>query len=400
MRRGVVGQKGSPKTWRSRLPPRTLQARLAFFYFGAFTLSGALLLAATVGYWQGATGAAVSVARATSFRVAPGFTSAVAPQAVQHSSDSHQLLVAAGIALGLMVAMSVGFGWLAAGRILKPLRTITAATRRISATSLNERLDLDGPQDELRELGDTFDELLERLERSFQLERQFVANAAHELRTPLATIRASLDVAMGKPGRATPPMAALATRMRRELDTVDQLLDGFLTLARAQRGDVPSPTLVSLDRAASDAIARCAGAIAALGLQVNQEMCHDAVVRGSEPLVRRLVENLVDNAVKHNQTGGWVQVRTGTHGQTSYLVVENGGEVYRQDEVAALGRPFQRLGTQRTGSDKGTGLGLSIVKSIAEVHGGMLRLLAREAGGVCAIVELPLEAALPVGASA
>ena len=136
------------------------------------------------------------------------------PQINQHTSDSHQLLVGAGVALGLMVALSIVFGWVAAGRILRPLRTITGATKHISATNLHERLNLVGPDDELKELGDTFDELLGRLDRSFQLERQFVANASHELRTPLATMRASLDVAMAKPGPPSPQMGTLAERLR------------------------------------------------------------------------------------------------------------------------------------------------------------------------------------------
>jgi signal transduction histidine kinase len=180
----------APKGRRFPLPPQTIRARLAFFYFGAFTLSGFLLLAATVGYWQTSTATRVSAvprSRPGSPALGPGL--ARVPQVAQHSSDSHQLLVAAGTALGVMVAFSIVFGWLAAGRILRPLRTITTATRHISATNLHERLNLAGPDDELKELGRTFDELLGRLERSFELERQFVANASHELRTPLATMR-------------------------------------------------------------------------------------------------------------------------------------------------------------------------------------------------------------------
>ena len=188
----------------------------------------------------------------------PGSGSPAGPlsQVAQHSSDAHQLVVAAAAALGLMVALSVLFGWLAAGRILRPLRTITTATRHISATNLHERLHLTGPDDELKELGETFDELLERLERSFQLERQFVANASHELRTPMATMRASLDVAMAKPGPQLPQMGTLATRLRRELDHVDALIESFLTLAQAQRGEMADESLVSLDAAASVAIER------------------------------------------------------------------------------------------------------------------------------------------------
>jgi signal transduction histidine kinase len=382
----------SERRW-SRLPPRTIRARLAFFYFGAFTLSGALLLATTVGYWQSTTGTQASAVPASAVGSAsPGPGLVRTPQVDQHISDSHQLLVAAGTALALMVALSIVFGWVAAGRILRPLRTITTATRRISATNLHERLKLAGPDDELRELGDTFDDLLGRLEKSFQLERQFVANASHELRTPLATMRASLDVAMAKPGPLSPQMGTLAERLRHELDHVDELLESFLTLAQAQRGEIADETLVSLDRAASIAIERRWSAIVQSQLRVQQERCPAAWARGSQTLLARLVENLVDNAVKHNVPGGWVSVRTAVYGETSCLLVENGGAVVDQDDVAALARPFQRLGTQRTGSDKGTGLGLSIVKSIAEAHGGALELHARGDGGLCVVVALPLPA--------
>jgi signal transduction histidine kinase len=393
------GDIAPPPQWRSGLPLRTIRARLALFYFGAFALSGALLLAVTVGYWRAATGtqaSAVPVSATAHTLAGPGPVQG--PQLNQHNSDSHQLLVAAGVALGLMVALSIVFGWISAGRILGPLRTITTATRRISATNLHERLRLAGPNDELKELADTFDELLGRLERSFELERLFVANASHELRTPLATMRASLDVAMAKPGPLSPQMGVLEGRLRRELDHVDLLLDSFLTLAQAQRGELADQTLVSLDRAASVAIERRSGAIAAAQIRVEQERCPQAWAQGSRPLLDRLVENLVDNAVKHNVRGGWATVRTAVNGEVSRLVVENGGAVFDQYEVAALARPFQRLGTQRTGSDKGTGLGLSIVKSIAEAHGGTLELQPRGGGGLCAVVELPLPVRHPVGA--
>ena len=383
------------------MAPRTIRARLALFYFGAFTLSGALLLVTTVGYWQTATGAQASAVPARG-PGQPGSGSPAGPlsQVAQHSSDAHQLVVAAAAALGLMVALSVLFGWLAAGRILRPLRTITTATRHISATNLHERLHLTGPDDELKELGETFDELLERLERSFQLERQFVANASHELRTPMATMRASLDVAMAKPGPQLPRMSTLATRLRRELDHVDALIESFLALAQAQRGEMADESLVSLDAAASVAIERHSAEIAARQLRVLQRQCPDAWARGAQTLLSRLVENLVDNAVKYNEPGGWVVVQTGAEGEISRLIVENGGAAIDHAGVAALGRPFQRLGVPRTGSDKGTGLGLSIVKSIAEAHGGTLDLHARSTGGLCAVVELPLPVRQAVGAPA
>jgi signal transduction histidine kinase len=357
MQQGAAVGTATPGRLWSRLPPRTIRARLAFFYFGAFTLSGALLLATTVGYWQSTTSAqasAVPAGAVGSVSTGPGLVRT--PQVNQHISDSHQLLVAAGAALALMVGLSIVFGWVAAGRILRPLRTITTATRRISATNLHERLRLAGPDDELKELGDTFDELLGRLEKSFRLERQFVANASHELRTPLATMRASLDVAMAKPGPPSPPMATLSERLRRELDHVDELLESFLTLAQAQRGEIADEALVSLDGAASIAIERHWGAIAGSQLQVEQERCPVAWARGSQTLLERLVENLVDNAVKHNVQGGWLSVRTAVYGEASCLIVRRPRRPRQRSQPGRRRLPGQALSFPRAGP-AGPGLG-------------------------------------------
>jgi signal transduction histidine kinase len=210
--------------FRPRLPRRTIRVRLALLCFGVFLASGVALLAVTVAVWQRRTGGTTHVARAPA-----GSVLHPAVGIAQHSSDSRQLLIASGIALAIMAALSLALAWLIAGRFLAPLRTITTTTREISATNLHERLNLAGPDDELKELGDTFDELLARLERSFAFERQFVANASHELRTPLATMRASLDVAISKPGPLPPHIVTLADRLRHELDHVDRLLESFLT---------------------------------------------------------------------------------------------------------------------------------------------------------------------------
>ncbi len=220
-------------------PRRTIRARLALFYFGAFLVSGIILLVATVALWQG--GSSTSVARAPQGGAGGlAVPRAAPPQVAQHSADLHHLLVAAATALVLLAVLSIAFGWFAAGRFLQPLRLITTTTREISANNLNERLRLNGPEDEIKELGDTFDALLERLERSFEAERRFAANASHELRTPLATMRASLDVAMAKPGPVPPQTAVLADRLRRELDHVDNLLASLLTLHKPNERRPPT----------------------------------------------------------------------------------------------------------------------------------------------------------------
>jgi signal transduction histidine kinase len=385
---------GSAHLLRLRLPRRTVRARLALFYFAFFLLSGAVLLAATVGLWQGG-----STVRATAVAAAPRPAlgsrlpvRATPPQAAQHTSDLHQLLIASGIALALMAALSVLLGWLVAGRFLAPLRAMTTATRKISASNLHERLNLAGPDDEIKELGDTFDDLLGRLERSFDFERQFVANASHELRTPLTTMRASLDVSMAKPEPVPAQTQVLADRLRRELDQVDRLLESFLTLSQAQQGPPLDDATISLDAAVATAVERCSSSIALMGLSVDQERCGPTWARGSEMLLSRMVENVIDNAVQHNERGGWLRVETTIEGSQVRLVVENGGPVLSQDEVGQLARPFRRLGSERTGSGKGSGLGLSIVRSIADAHGGALDLQARAGGGLRVVIILPLGA--------
>jgi signal transduction histidine kinase len=383
--------------FRPRLPRRTIRVRLALLCFGVFLASGVALLAVTILVWKGRTGNTTVATRAPAGGLAPHpFNPALG--VTLHHSDLHQLLIASGIALAIMAGLSLALGWLVAGRFLRPLRKITTTTREISATNLHERLNLAGPDDELKELGDTFDELLARLERSFAFERQFVANASHELRTPLATMRASLDVAMAKPGPLPPQIVTLADRVRHELDQVDRLLESFLTLAHAQHGPVAEKSTLSLGEIASAAIERRAGAISLMKLTVSQAGCREARVTGSETLLSRMVENVIDNAVSHNQPGGWVRIKTAVDDSLVRLVVENGGPVLAQADVQQLAQPFRRLGVERTGSDKGTGLGLSIVSSIAEVHGGTLDLHARTGGGLRVEITLPLAVAIGAGA--
>jgi signal transduction histidine kinase len=376
---------------------RTIRVRLAVLFFAVFLASGAVLLVVTVAVWQGRTGDltahAVPVPTGSLPNPGTGITT-------QHSSDRHQLLIASGTALAIMAGASLAVGWLVAGRFLRPLRTITATTREISATNLHERLNLAGPDDELTELADTFDDLLDRLERSFVFERQFVASASHELRTPLAAMRTSLDVAMAKPGPAPPHFRTLADRLRRELDHVDRLLESFLTLAQSQHGPLADESTVSLAELARLAIERRADAILAMGLHVEQSQRPDAWVTGSETLLSRAVQNLIDNALGHNQPDGWVCVSTAVEDQRAQLVVANGGPVLDGDQVKQLTQPFRRIGPERTGTDNGAGLGLAIVSSIVEAHGGTLDLEALTGGGLRVAITLPLAARTAAGAPA
>jgi signal transduction histidine kinase len=307
----------------------------------------------------------------------------------QHSSDLHQLLVWSLVALAVMGVMSLATGWMVAGRVLAPLRTMTARTRRISQDSLHERLALDGPADELRELGDTIDELLARLEAAFGAQRRFVASASHELRTPLTRIRTALDVALGKPGPPPPQLIALDQKIREGLDRADRLMDGLLALGRAEHGELTDCTVLALHDLIEAVLREHAAQIAARRIRV--ERCLDpSWTTGSVALLGRLVENLVDNGVRHNEAGGWMRITLGDAVGRARLAVETGGPPLDQALVDDLAQPFRRLRDDRPGAVRGAGLGLSIVAAIATAHHGTVALHAREKGGLRVVIDLPL----------
>jgi signal transduction histidine kinase len=386
---------------RHLLPRRTVRLRLAVTYGVMFLLSGAVLLAITSGVvysrsssqvvraYQPGTRTALQQAQSKIQQLRDQLS---AVEQSQNSGLSQDLLLGSAIGLGVMTVASVALGWGVAGRALRPVRQMTAATRRISEDNLHERLAVSGPDDELKDLADTIDGLLGRLESAFVAQRRFVANASHELRTPLATMRASLDVAMAKPEPAPPQTMALASRLRGELDQVDRLLEGFLTLARARHAAPPGHDMVSLGNAVSASLAVRADAIAARNLTVDHtgHDGHDAAwVTGNQTLLCRMVDNVIDNAIAHNHDAGWIRVTTGADG-FAWMIVETGGPVLDPRLVAELAQPFRRLGADRTGSGQGAGLGLSIVSAIAAAHGGVLDLQARQEGGLRVGIGLPL----------
>ena len=381
------------------LPRRTVRMRLTALYGALFVVSGAVLLAITSGVVVSSSQVSVTAANQAGLpaltrdqiRIQQLRDQLANAEAQIHSGVSHGLLVGSAIALGIMTVVSVVLGWIVAGRVLRPLRQMTAATRRISADSLHERLAVAGPGDELKDLADTIDGLLERLEGAFAAQRRFVANASHELRTPLTTMRASVDVAVAKPEPVPAQTIALADRLRGELDRVDGLLDGFLALARAQHGDLPGQATFSLEYLTAAALAVRADAIAARHLTVHHVTGAEGTwVTGSQPLLCRMVDNVADNAIGHNRDGGWISVTTGADEHMAHLVVETGGDVLDADQVSQLTQPFRRLGADRTGSDHGSGLGLSIVEAIATAHGGTLDLRPRPEGGLRVSIALPL----------
>jgi signal transduction histidine kinase len=401
-----------------RLPPPTVRLRLTVLYGTLFLCCGAGLLAITYLLVDHATShnftysfkglnGTRSIACGTVTSPGGSYTGLLTPGArataalvrqcdalarQEHVSVMHHLLAYSGIALAIMALAAAVLGWLVAGRVLRPLRSITTATQAITAHNLHERLALPGPNDELKALADTIDDLLERLEEAFEAQKRFIANVSHELRTPLTMMRTSLDVAAGKPGPPAPETAMLAAKMRMGLDKADRLVEGFLVLARAQRGAGPRAVTVSLGEAAEAALAEHGQAIAGLGLTVARDLA-DAPVRGTSVLLARMADNLIDNAVRHNQPGGWLRVTTRSDSGLAWLVVESGGPVLDERDVRELAQPFRRLSGDRTSTGNSTGLGLSIVAAIAAAHDGALQLSARADGGLRAAVALPAAAA-------
>ncbi len=384
-------------------PRYTVRMRLTAVYGVLFLLMSLGLLAITNGLFASHSSGAATVA-VNSAGSADGQSELAQAQAqirqlrgqlaaadkAQQSDAAHTLAVGSAIALGVMTMLSLALGWGVAGRVLRPLRVMTAATRRISADSLHERLAMPGPRDELKDLADTIDALLERLNGAFAAQRRFVASASHELRTPLATMRASLDVAVAKPGPVPPETITLAGRLRTQLDKTDELLEGLLMLARAQHGALPGRAVLPLDYLVSAALAAREDAITAQNLTVQHLTSKDNWVEGSEPLLRRMADNLIGNAIGHNHDGGWIRITTSADDGAARLIIENGGDILDQAQVAGLAQPFRRLGADRTGSDDGAGLGLSIVAAITEAHRGTLQLHARPGGGLKVTITLPL----------
>ncbi|MEU5862060.1 ATP-binding protein [Nonomuraea sp. NPDC047529] len=379
---------------RPRLPARTARLRFTVLYGGLFLASGAALLVLVnlVGLPMSRTEPAPGPSDGgTALDQAQEHVALLQAQLADvHATQSRQLLAGSVLALAVMAVVSIVLGRVVAGRVLRPLRTITAATRRISADNLHERLAVPGPADEVKDLADTIDGLLARLEGAFAAQRRFVADASHELRTPLATMRARLDVAVAKPEPVPAQTLTLADRLRTDLDQVDRLLEGLLALARAQHGSLPDAAAIALGDLVARTLDARAADLAARRLVVDDEGVQDGVrTVGSVALVTRLVHNLIDNAIVHNRDGGWIRVEAVADGRWARLVVESGGDLLDPAQVARLGRPFQRLGADRTGSGEGSGLGLSIVAAVAQAHGGGLDLAARPEGGLRATVRLP-----------
>jgi signal transduction histidine kinase len=388
---------------RPRLPARTVRFRLTALYCGLFLpASVALVVITSVVTFLSLHPVVHRVIHRQgepAVQLPPGGAGVTTPQPLVHlgslSLDLHEFLIGSCIVLVTMSGVCVLLGWLLAGRVLRPLRTITETTRSISENDLHQRLALPGPRDELTGLGDTIDGLLGRLERAFDSQRRFVANASHELRTPLTVGRAVLQVALADPNITLDSLRAACGEVLEAGREQERLIDALLILARSQRGlerkepvDLAATTREALQAYEPSAAARSLKVDAAIG---------DATVPGDARLVHRLVSNLLDNAIRHNVTGGRVEVTLDSGITDATLTVSNTGAVVAPDQVSRLIAPFQRGVADRTAGPNGPGLGLglSIVAEIAQAHGASLDVRARPEGGLSVAVSFPVTPRVP-----
>jgi signal transduction histidine kinase len=404
----------APTGW-LRAPRPTARLRLTLLYGALFLLSGVTLLAVTY----------LLVARVTTAITLPGgerivfgnlprifgnvprisgapsghsghypdkpapaqLTHLQAQIAQLHAFEMHELLIRSGIALSLTAILSVALGWLVAGRVLRPVRTISTAARQIGASNLNKRLSLDGPDDEFRELAATLDDLLGRLEASFDSQRRFVASASHELRTPLTLDRALLERALRHPEPTQAFWRTTCERLLVSSQQQDRLIEALLTLARSE-GGVTRHESFELSTVIDSVLLSPELDVGSHGPEVGTKI-GPAPVSGDPRLVERLVRNLVDNAVRYNQPAGRVDIAAGTRSGHAVLAVTNTGLAIPATDIDRLFQPFQRLAPDRSSHADGTGLGLSIVKAIADAHDATITTVPQPQGGLRIEVSFP-----------
>jgi signal transduction histidine kinase len=387
----------------------TVRMRLTLLYSGLFAVCGMILVAITYGLLAGNLPGADAGDKNVKPSVSADFTADCAKandnpyadpaliykckaaylEGVEEGATSQrqetldQLLRYSVGTLAAVTLLAAVAGWIVAGRVLRPVHRITEAARNASEEHLGTRIALTGPRDELRELADTFDDMLDRLQAAFEDQRRFIANAGHELRTPLTVMRTAVDVVLAKPEPTRQELVEMGGDVRVAVGHAQALIDALLTLARTDRGHL-NREAVDLATVTEDAIDATAAAPGAAELQTSFS---PAPVRGDPILLERLAANLVDNAMRYNVPDGTVWVRTGTDGLQSVLTVDNTGPMLTAASVDKLFEPFRRL-RDRTG-DGGFGLGLAIVRSIATAHGGQAVAAARPEGGLSVTVVLP-----------
>jgi signal transduction histidine kinase len=402
-----------------RLWPQKVRARLTLIYATLFFVAGSALLGLTYGLVDNGLSAQPSLVapvsvqelanlnhgckqasgagkgkRPTSLRAAAPCRQAEAAYSAgaasglqtQRQRALSTLLEFSLVGLAVMTVASGGLGWFMSGRVLRPVRVITETARRASEEHLGDRLALTGARDELKELADTFDDMLERLDAAFATQRRFIAHASHELRTPLTVMRTAIDVTLAKPSPTARQLTDMAVRVRRSIDRAESMVEALLTLAASDQGKLGTE-FTDLATWAEDAIDAAAPEIQRLDLRVDA-LLDPAETTGDPQLLERMISNLVDNAVRHNEPGGWIRLRTGSSDAGVYLDIANSGPFIPDDAVPSLFEPFRRM-EARTGVRDGVGLGLSIARSVVTAHCATVTARSQPAGGLDISVVIP-----------
>jgi signal transduction histidine kinase len=389
-----------------RLWPRRMRTRLAVFYALLFLLAGIVLLALTYalvasvllpapppGPRQLTPRELALLPLCKPLPSAPALLTQcnrlideLGPGSAARDHTLAELRLASLIAIGLVAVGSAGLGWLVAGRALRPVRSITEAARQASELRLGQRLALTGPDDELKQLADTFDLMLERLDAAFTSQKRFVANAAHELRTPLTAMRTAIEVTLSKPTRTPDQLEAMAADVKRSVERAEATVEALLTLATSEVGPAAHEP-IDLATAAEDALDATEGAIAQRHIKVDAAL-EPAHARGDRVLIQRMIANLVENAVRHNTPDGWIGIRTLHQADGALFEISNTGADVPAEQIPTLFEAFARA-EQRLNSSDGVGLGLSIASAIARAHQAAITARPRPDGGLVVSVTLP-----------
>ena len=381
-----------------RLAPTGLRGRLALLYGTLLFLTGTLVVGVTYFFTvrainakfkatfptpQSPSGAPVTVPDQTYF----GPTVDIEHQLdISRQEILNQLLQISALTIIIVGLLTVALGYLIAGRMLRPLQSVTATARRLSESNLHERIALTGPHDEVRDLADTFDGMLDRLHRAFDSQSRFIANASHELRTPVTMARTAIEVVLARP--ATPPEAvALGRKLLIANERQARLINGLLTLARSER-ELQTHSLADVSVVAGRAVDPLTPEAHRAGVTVETAL-RPGEVSGDAVLLERAVVNLVENAIKYNVPAGRIWISSGRHEGRSFITVENTGPPVAAEDAEAIFEPFRRLSGTRVRSDHGAGLGLSIVRAVMQAHGGTVESLPRPDGGLVITLSLP-----------
>src|SRR6202790_444677 len=350
---------------------RTLRFRLAVRYAALFLVASSVVLVISFGL----------VSHSLS-------TLPTRPAGYQINNTLTDVLLFSLLGLGGMAVISGGLGWLMAGRVLRPVREITNTARRASEESLAERVGLEGPPDEMKELADTFDAMLDRLEAAFASQRVFIDNASHELQTPLTAMLTAIEVTLAKADRTPAQLEAMAEFVRLEVEHSNGLIEALLTLARSERGTATNE-FVDLATACEDSLDAATNRIEDRDLKVTCAL-EPAELDGDRLLLERMVGNIIDNATRHCDREGWIRVSSGRRDNTVFMEVVNSGEPIPNDVAPSLLEPFRRANS-RVGDAEGAGLGLAIVNAVATSHHGTVALHGRVGGGFEVLVQLPIQ---------